>query len=169
MVLVILGFTGTAMAFTSFSSPISAPDMWMSYAGGSSSDTFTLKLNAFNPGNISWCSSAQLNLSFADNGNPFDIYEFAGLTQGGKNTIFEVENDSTMIIPISQDGLDSLSSTGQLTFTLTRYCGDFTFKKAWLTADCKTNTSPVSIPATLWLFGPTLIGFLVAKRQFVQI
>jgi hypothetical protein len=170
IVLVILGFMGTAMAYTTYSSPVSAADMWMSYAsGGSSKDTFTLNLNAFDPGNISGCTSAQLNLSFSGDGNPFDSYEFAGITQGSTNTIFEVKNGSTMIIPISQDGLNSLSSTGQMTFILTRYCGDFTFKTAWLTADCKTKTSPVSIPTTLWLFGPTLIGFLVMKRQFVQI
>lgn len=168
-VLVILGFMGTAMGYDTYSSPVSATDMWMSYAGGSNSDTFTLKLAAFDPGNISGCSSARLILSFANEGNPFDIYEFAGIKEGSKSTIFQVKDGSSMIIPISNDGLNSLSSSGQLTFTLTRYCGDFTFKTARLSADCKTKTSPVSIPTTLWLFGPTLIGFLVMKRQFIQI
>ncbi len=167
MVLVMLGFMGTAMAYTTYSSPVAATDMWMSYAGGSSNDTFTLKLDAFVPSSISNISSAQLILSFANEGNPFDIYEFAGITEGSKSTIFEVKDGSTMIIPISNDGLNNLGSTGQLTFTLTRYCGDFTFKTAKLTADCITKTPPVPIPATLWLFGPILIGFLVMKRQFV--
>jgi hypothetical protein len=171
LVLVIFGFKGTAMAYTSYSSPIAAKDMWMSYAGGSSTDTFTLKLNAFEPGKISVCSSARLILSFAGDANPFHIYEFAGITESSKNTIFEVKDGSTMVIPISKDGLISLNSTGQLAFTLTRYCGDFTFKTAKLTADCITDTvtPPVPIPAALWLFGTTLIGFLAMKRQLVQI
>jgi hypothetical protein len=171
MVLVILGFMGTAMAFSTYSSAVTAKDMWMSYAGGSSTDTFTLKLNAFDPRNISECSSARLILSFANEGNPFDTYEFAGITEGSRNTVFEVKKGSAMVIPISKDGLNGLSSTGQLVFTLTRYCGDFTFKSARLTADFITTApnSPVPIPTTLWLFGPTLIGFMFMRRQSVQI
>ena len=168
MVSVILCFMGTAIAYTTYSSPVTAANMWMSYSGGSSNDTFTLMLDSFNSGNISSCSSAQLILSFSNDGNPFDNYEFAGITESGKSTIFEVENGSPMIITISKDGLNTLSSTGQLTFILTRYCGDFTFKTAKLSADCTAKTPPVPIPATLWLFGPTLIGFLFMRRQFVQ-
>ncbi len=171
MALVILGFMGTAMAFSTYSSAVTAKDMWMSYAGGSSQDTFTLKLNEFDPRNITECSSARLILSFANEGNPFDTYEFAGITESSKKTVFEVKRGSTMVIPISKDGLNGLSSTGQLVFTLTRYCGDFTFKTARLTAEFITTAPkpPVPIPTTLWLFGPTLIGFLVMRKQFVHI
>lgn len=165
-VLVSLGITGTSMAFTLYSSPLTA-NMWMSYAGGSSSNTFTLKLDGYKPSSMSGCSSAQLVLSFAGDGNPFDSYMFAGIMQGSKKTIFEVKDGSAMIIPISDDGLVSLNTTGQLTFTLTRYCGDFTFKTAKLIGDSPTPAVP--IPAALWLFGPTLIGFQFMRRQFVQI
>lgn len=170
MVLVILTTMGTAMAYSTNTSPVAEKDMWMSYAGGSSTDTFTLKLDAIDPGKISGYSSARLILSFAGDGNPFHFFEFAGITENSKNTLFEVKDSSTIIIPISKDGLISLNSTGQLTFTLTRYFGDFTFKTAKLTADCITKalTPAVPIPEALWLFGPTLIGFLVMRRQFAQ-
>jgi hypothetical protein len=169
-VLVIFGFMGTAMAYDTYSSPTLEKNMWMSYGGGSNKDTFTLKLNAFNPSSISGFSSARLILSFAGDSNPYDMYEYAGITESSKSTVFEVINGSTMIIPISKDGLNSLSSTGQLVFTLTRYCGDFTIKTAGLTADLVTTAPkpPVPIPATMWLFGPTLIGYLFMKKQFVH-
>jgi hypothetical protein len=165
-VLVMLCIAGSSSAFTLYSSPLTA-NMWMSYAGGSSSNTFTLKLDGYDPSGASGCSSAQLILSFTGDGNPFDSYMFAGITQGSKKTIFEVNDGSAMIIPISDDGLVSLNTTGQLTFTLTRFSGDFTFKTARLKADSPTPAVP--IPAALWLFGPTLVGFQVMRRQFVRI
>ena len=161
-----IGFTGRAMAFTVNSSPVSA-NMWMSYAGGSSTDTFTLKLNAFNPAGANKCSSAQLTIFFVGSDNPFDSYSFAGVSENNKNTVFQVSDIMPMIIPISQDGLIRLNSTGQLTFTLTRYCGDFTFKTAMLTAT--TSPAPVSIPGAFWLFGSASIGFLIMKRKLVTI
>jgi len=167
MALLSIGFRGTAMAFTVNSSPLSA-NMWMSYAGGSSSDTFTLKLNAFDPSGINKCSSAQLIVSFAGSDNPFDSYAFAGISESNKNTIFQVTDSLPMIIPISADGLIGLNSTGQLTFTLTRYSGDFTFKTAMLAVTTST-TPPVPVPSACWLFGTTLIGLHVVRRQIIRI
>ncbi|HVN72510.1 MAG TPA: hypothetical protein VMU10_10870 [Desulfomonilia bacterium] len=136
-------------------------DEWMSFANNKSADTFTLKSSDFKPGSGFMITEAILSLSFKDADGPFHLFNYAMISDGASSSWHEVKN-GTMLIPLSKDGINKLNTSGQLTFTLTRLFGCFTFSSAKLTAE----TSQVPIPATLWLFGPALIGYLVIRKQF---
>jgi hypothetical protein len=161
--IMVLGFLGNAGAFSILESDIYSPDTWMSYTEGAQGQDFTLSMVDYAPGAGYAITSAILSLTFVDDGGPFDLEEFATLTYGGKTAFYEVETGTT-VIPISLDGINTLNAGGELTFSLQRYFGDFTFTSAKLTAEA----TPVPIPGSLWLMGPALLGFLAMKRTFVR-
>lgn len=162
---VILGLTGNGHACPAYSltSSTKKVDTWMSFtSGGTDEIDFILALDGFDLSADMDIVSATLFLNFEDDTDLFDLYEFAGIFDGYTNTLCEIKTGN-VVINVSSDGLISLNSKGELTFTLTRMYGDFTCKSAMLAAVC--DTVPVPIPNTLWLFGPTLIGFIGVHRK----
>lgn len=161
--LVVFCLTGNALAFTDYSlnSETFHADMWMSYTKSASSSSFTLQLTDLEDARL---TSAILVLNFEDDGGAFDLFEYASISYGNESTWCEVESGD-VLVKLSSDGLTALNANGHIEFTLSRMYGDFTFRSASLTATTKCTT-PVPVPSTIWLIGPTLIGFVGVQRRF---
>lgn len=160
-IVVIMGLSSNAMAYMASSSAYNAGNLWMApyWEKGVSMSTFSLVLYPKEQGGT--LTDACLVLSFSDDAGRCNGWDFARVSDGSAWSYFDV-NTGNYIIPISQDGLTALNTKGELTFTLERLFGDFTFRSARLVAE---ESNPVPIPGAVWLFGSALLILFGWRRR----